>query len=251
MAAAAGAKVVSQEDMTADLPRMDGKGDALWCGLAASTGDIVAFVDADLRDFQPAFVTGLVGPLLTDPSVAFVKASYRRHPVQAAGSEPDSGGRVTELVASPLLNMFWPDLAGFVQPLAGEYAGRRTVLERVPFVSGYGVEMAMLIDLFDLVGLDALAQVDLGTRLHRHQNVQALGRMSTQVMLAAWSRLRLDGRAGTLAAPATTLTQFGWGAAGDPATSHREVITTDVAVAERPALARVRRDGSFPGVVLT
>jgi glucosyl-3-phosphoglycerate synthase len=157
VAAAAGATVVHQDDMTRGLPRLEGKGDALWAGLAAASGDVVAFVDADLRRFTPRFVTSLVAPLLTDPSVAFVKGFYHRPFVGAAGVEADGGGRVTELMARPLLSLFWPELAGFVQPLAGEYAGRREVLERVPFVSGYGVEVAMLIDLLDLVGLDALA----------------------------------------------------------------------------------------------
>ena len=134
-------------------------------------------------------MTGLLGPLLTDPSVSFVKGFYHRPLIDAGTVEPDGGGRVTELMARPLFNLFWPELAGFVQPLAGEYAGRREVLERVPFVSGYGVETAMLIDLLELVGLDALAQVDLGERLHRHQDTAALGRMSAQIMLTAWSRL--------------------------------------------------------------
>jgi glucosyl-3-phosphoglycerate synthase len=177
VAEAAGASVVHQDEVTRGLPRLDGKGDALWAGLAAVGGDVVAFVDGDLRDFSPHFVSGLVGPLLTDPSVAFVKGFYHRPLVRADAVEADGGGRVTELMARPLLNLLVPELSGFVQPLAGEYAGRRRVLEQVPFVSGYGVEIAMLIDLLDLVGLDAIAQVDLGERLHRHQGTEALGRL--------------------------------------------------------------------------
>jgi glucosyl-3-phosphoglycerate synthase len=226
---------------------LEGKGDALWCGLAASTGDVVVFVDADLREFRPHFVTGLLGPLLTDPSIAFVKAYYHRPLAAGASVELDGGGRVTELVARPLLNVFWPELAGFVQPLAGEYAGRRAVLEQVPFVSGYGVEIAMLIDLLDLVGLDGLAQVDLGTRLHRHQSIEALGRMSAQIMLTAWSRLQREGRANMAATPTTMLTQFRRAGAGCLRDLGREVVVTDVSVLERPALAQVRSAGRLAG----
>ena len=181
--------------MTRGLPRLDGKGDALWAGLAAATRR-----RRRLRRRRPARLPrrtsspGCSARCSPTRRVAFVKGFYHRPLVGPAGVEPDGGGRVTELMARPLLNLFWPELAGFVQPLAGEYAGRRDVLERVPFVSGYGVEIAMLIDLLDLVGLDALAQVDLGERLHRHQGTEALGRMSAQIMLTAWSRLQRQGR---------------------------------------------------------
>ncbi|WP_232534303.1 glucosyl-3-phosphoglycerate synthase [Plantactinospora sp. KBS50] len=241
VATAAGARVVSQDRMTRGLPRLAGKGDALWCGLAAASGDVVAFVDADLREFSPHFITGLLGPLLTDPSVAFVKGFYHRPLIGAAGVEQDGGGRVTELMARPLFNLFWPELAGFIQPLAGEYAGRRAVLEQVPFVSGYGVETALLIDLFDLVGLDGLAQVDLGERLHRHQDTEALGRMSAQILYTAWSRLHRQGRVADPLPPTGLLTQFRRGAAAQerPHLS-REVVVTDVSVQERPPLYELR-----------
>jgi glucosyl-3-phosphoglycerate synthase len=241
VAAAAGARVVSQDDITRGLPRMEGKGDALWAGLAASTGDVVAFVDGDLRDFSPHFVTGLLGPLLTDPSVEFVKGFYHRPLVAKTGTEADGGGRVTELSARPLLNLFWPELAGVVQPLAGEYAGRRAVLERIPFVSGYGVEIAMLIDLLDAVGLDAIAQVDLGERLHRHQGSEALGRMSAQIMVTAWSRLHRRGLATEAKPPSSLLTQFRRG--GTDALPHldRDVVVHDTGVDERPPLSSLAR----------
>lgn len=264
-AAAAGAEVVGQDEISRDLPRLDGKGGALWAGLAGSTGDVIAFVDADLREFRPHFVTGLLGPLLLDPSVAFVKGFYHRpllgtesrpdspgrdspgrdaHRGGRAGDrvdiDPDGGGRVTELAARPLLNLFWPELAGFVQPLAGEYAGRRTALERIPFVSDYGVEIAMLIDLLELVGLDALAQVDLGERLHRHQSTEALGRMSAQIMLTAWSRLQRQGRVTATGTPAGVLTQFRRGAATAVPSLDREIVVSDVSVQERPPLIELR-----------
>jgi glucosyl-3-phosphoglycerate synthase len=237
VAAAAGARVVGQDEVTRGLPRLEGKGDALWAGLACARGDVVAFVDGDLREFSPHFVTGLLGPLLTDRSVEFVKGFYHRPLVGTASVEPDGGGRVTELSARPMLNLFWPELAGFVQPLAGEYAGRRRTLERIPFVSGYGVEVAMLIDLLELVGLDALAQVDLGERLHRHQGTEALGRMSAQIMVTVWSRLYRRGLVGSATPPSTVLTQFRRGGADVLPHLNREIIVTDIDVDERPPLA--------------
>ncbi|WP_233513396.1 glucosyl-3-phosphoglycerate synthase [Micromonospora craterilacus] len=240
VARAAGAEVVSQDEMTRGLPRLTGKGDALWVGLAAAEGDVVAFVDADLREFRPHFVTGLLGPLLTDPSVDFVKGFYHRPLVSTSGVEADGGGRVTELMARPMLNLFWPELAGFVQPLAGEYAGRRDVLAQVPFVSGYGVETAMMIDLLELVGLDALAQVDLGERKHRHQDTAALGRMSAQIMLTAWSRLQRRGWANQDVLPTALLTQFRRGGSDTLPNLDREIVVSDVSVEERPPLAELR-----------
>lgn len=239
-ALAAGADVVSEEEMTSGLPPMGGKGDALWSGVAAASGDIVAFVDADIDPFDSRFVSGLLGPLLTDPSVSFVKGFYHR-PLSFSGhSEPDGGGRVTELVARPLLNLFWPDLAGFVQPLAGEAAGRRQVLERLPFVSGYGVETAMLVDLLDLVGLDALAQVDLGERAHRNRGNEALGQMAAQIQLTVWSRLVRSGRVNADEPLPSLLTQFRRGGEHPLPNLEREIVVSDVGINERPPLATVR-----------
>ncbi|GAA4971644.1 glucosyl-3-phosphoglycerate synthase [Actinoplanes utahensis] len=233
----AGARVVSQDRMTSGLPRMEGKGDALWAGLAASSGDVVAFVDGDLHEFSSHFVTGLLGPLLTDPGVEFVKGFYHRPLNGPVSVETDGGGRVTELCARPLLNLFFPELSGFVQPLAGEYAGRRSTLERIPFVSGYGVEIGMLIDLVDLVGLDALAQVDLGERKHRHQGTEALGRMSAQIMTTAWSRMHRRGLATEALPPSSLLTQFRRGGQDALPNLDRQIAVTDIVVTERPPLA--------------
>jgi glucosyl-3-phosphoglycerate synthase len=235
VARAAGARVVRQDEVLSHLPVLRGKGEALWKGLSATTGDVVAFIDADLIGCPPEFVTGLLGPLLVDPEIAYVKGFYRRPMVRHGHSEPDGGGRVTELVARPLLNLYWPQLAGFVQPLAGEYAGRREVLEAVPFVAHYGIEIGLLIDLLGLVGLDALAQVDLGQRQHRHQDNEALARMSMQIMLTAFARLERSGRAG-LPDTAAQLMQFRHCSAGP----FREVVVTEIDVPERPPLATVR-----------
>ncbi|GAA3120428.1 glucosyl-3-phosphoglycerate synthase [Planomonospora alba] len=235
-AAAAGARVVAQDEILPDLKPLDGKGEALWKSLAATSGDLLVFVDADLREFRTSFVTGLLGPLLADPGVAYVKGCYDRPLADAHAG----GGRVTELVARPLLNLHWPRLAGFVQPLAGEYAGRRSVLERVPFVTGYGVELGLLIDLLELCGLDALAQVDLGRRIHSHQSVEALGGMAAQIMQTSWSRLERQGKMVPLHTPAPTLAQFRRERGG-----HRATVR-DVAVAERPPMVTVPGYGSRP-----
>ncbi|MER6199318.1 glucosyl-3-phosphoglycerate synthase [Streptomyces sp. NPDC001586] len=185
VAAKAGARVVHRDEILPRLPALPGKGEVLWRSLLATSGDIVCFVDADLRDFSAAFVSGIVGPLLTEPDVQFVKAMYDR----PLGDTPGQGGRVTELVARPLLNLHWPQLAGFVQPLGGEYAVRRSLLERLPFPVGYGVELGLLVDALHTVGLDALAQVDVGVRVHRHQDGQALGRMAAAIYRTALLRL--------------------------------------------------------------
>lgn len=229
VAAAAGARVVARDDVLPRLPAVPGKGEVLWRSLLVTRGDIVCFVDADLREFSPAFVSGIVGPLLTDPDVQFVKAMYDR-PLEtggAPGGGPGQGGRVTELVARPLLNLHWPQLAGFVQPLGGEYAARRSLLERLPFPVGYGVELGLLVDALHTVGLDALAQVDVGVRKHRHQDGQALGRMAAAIYRTAQLRLAR----GHLVRP--KLTQFVRGENGFvPRTS-------DVDTEERPPMAEV------------
>lgn len=238
VAAEAGAAVVAQDDVLPAMPPLHGKGEALWKGLAATTGELVVFVDGDLGDFTAEYVTGLLGPLLTDPTVDYVKGFYHRPLLDPARPEADGGGRVTELVARPLLNMYWPELAGFVQPLAGEYAGRREVLEQIPFVANYGVEVAHLIDLLQWRGLDALAQVDLGSRTHRHQSTEALGRMAGQIMHTVVDRLRSHGRLVSGQAPSTLLAQFRRGESAHGV--HRELVLSDVEPRQRPPLVTVR-----------
>ncbi|MEU2620528.1 glucosyl-3-phosphoglycerate synthase [Streptomyces sp. NPDC054813] len=223
VAAAAGARVVHRDTILPRIPAVPGKGEVLWRSLLVTTGDIVCFIDADLRDFSSDFVTGIVGPLLTDPDVDLVKAMYDRPLAGSAGQ----GGRVTELMARPLLNMHWPQLAGFVQPLGGEYAARRSLLEQLPFPVGYGVELGMLVDALHLVGLDALAQVDVGVRKHRHQDGQALGRMSAAIYRTAQLRLAR----GHLIRP--SLTQFERGEDGF------EPRTYSVDTEERPPMAEI------------
>jgi glucosyl-3-phosphoglycerate synthase len=223
VAAAAGATVVHRDDILPRLPAVPGKGEVLWRSLLVTRGDIVCFIDADLKEFSSDFVSGIVGPLLTDPAVDLVKGMYDRPLGGAAGQ----GGRVTELMARPLLNMHWPQLAGFVQPLGGEYAARRSLLEQLPFPVGYGVELGMLVDALHLVGLDALAQVDVGVRKHRHQDGQALGRMSAAIYRTAQLRLAR----GHLIRP--SLTQFERGADGF------EPRTYSVDTEERPPMVEI------------
>jgi glucosyl-3-phosphoglycerate synthase len=242
VAAEAGARVVAQDEVLPALPGLSGKGEALWKGLAATTGDLVVFVDGDLYDFTSSYVTGLLGPLLTDETVDYVKGFYHRPLVGEAATDADGGGRVTELVARPLLNMYWPELAGLVQPLAGEYAGRREVLESIPFVVNYGVEIGHLIDILQARGLDALAQVDLGKRTHRHQSTPALGRMSGQIMLTVFDRLARYGRLVSSQPPATLLAQFHRGQSGHGV--EREMVLTDLSCRQRPPLETLRADGS-------
>jgi glucosyl-3-phosphoglycerate synthase len=188
-AAAAGATVMQQDELASELGPALGKGDAMWRALAATDGEIVCFLDADTEDPDPKHLLGLLGPLLSEPEIAFVRGAFAR-PFNAGGRTlADEGGRVTELMARPLLNLHFPLLAGFAQPLAGEFAARRPLLERLPFPVGYGIEIATLIDALDDVGLDALAECRLGTRQNRHQSLRALGEMAFAVLAAVERRI--------------------------------------------------------------
>jgi glucosyl-3-phosphoglycerate synthase len=187
VAAGAGADVHSVADVVPELGVRAGKGEALWKSLFVTTGDVLVFVDADLTDWGTHFVTGLLGPLLAEPQVALVKGFYDRV-LEMADGPNTQGGRVTELVARPLLALSWPQLSAVVQPLAGEWAIRRSLFETLPVPVGYGVELATLLDTTERLGLDALAQVDLGRRAHRHQSVHDLGVMATEILAVAARR---------------------------------------------------------------
>jgi glucosyl-3-phosphoglycerate synthase len=183
-----GADVHRQADLMTSFGDVLGKGDAMWRSLSVLRGDVVCFVDADTERFGSHFACGLVGPLLTDPSVQFVKGYYRRPFRLGEAVAPEGGGRVTELTARPLLELFYPQLAGIRQPLAGEIAARRELLEQLPFATGYAVEIAMLIDAYELAGADAIAQVDLDERQNRHQPLSELGPMAAAVLRAVAER---------------------------------------------------------------
>jgi glucosyl-3-phosphoglycerate synthase len=226
-AIAAGAKVVSREQALPEVSPNPGKGEVLWRSLAATAGDIVVFVDSDLIDPDPMFVPRLVGPLLTREGIHLVKGFYRR-PLKVSGSEDATGGgRVTELVARPLLSALRPQLGCVLQPLGGEYAGTRELLTSVPFAPGYGVEIGLLIDTYDRLGLDALAQVNLGVRAHRNRPLPELGAMSRQVIATLLSRCGIpDSGVG--------LTQFF--ADGDDFTPR----TSPVSLVDRPPMNTLR-----------
>jgi glucosyl-3-phosphoglycerate synthase len=217
LARGAGATVVDAGSVLDEHGGGHGKGGALWKSLHASRGDVVLWCDADVHDFDPAFVTGLLGPLLTDPEVGFVKGFYER----PLDGQARGGGRVTELVARPVLTMLFPELASVVQPLSGEYGGRREVLERVPFVEGYGVDVGLLIDIAGLIGVGGLAQVDLGTRVHRNRQLHELSPMAAQVLQAMLRR----------AAPGLAPDQF--------VMTPPELDPVEISYRERPPLVEV------------
>ncbi len=202
IAAELGAEVHAQSELMPELGPVLGKGDAMWRSLPLLRGDYVCFLDADSERFGAHYVCGLLGPLFCEPGIAFVKGFYRRPFRIGTMTLPDEGGRVTELMARPLLSAFYPDLAAFEQPLAGEVAAPRKLLERLPFVTGYGVDIALLLDAHALVGLDALAQVDLDVRQNAHQPLRELSVMASNVLQAVTARLERQGRiSGPLQAP--------------------------------------------------
>lgn len=187
VASSAGARVVDIRDVHAQHGEGHGKGNALWASLVASEGDFVVWVDGDITSFTPDWIVRLVAPMLDDDTVALVKALSHR-PTRLGG-----GGRTTELVARPLMSLYYPELTGLHQPLSGEYAGRRTVLEQLPFVQGWGVEIAMLIDIARIHGPEAIAQIDLGTREHRHRSLHALSVQAAEVMATMLGRVPAGG----------------------------------------------------------
>jgi len=194
VAAKIGAEVYSENELLSYYGGAHGKGDAMWRSLSVAKGNLVMFADADTKDFKPQFVYGTLGPILSVPGVRFVKGAFRRPFKSNEAVEIDGGGRVTELTTKPLFNLFYPELAGFVQPLAGEFVADKELFSSIPFLTGYAVETGVMIDVLKKVGLGAMAQVDLGTRQNRHQSLFDLGRMSYSALRAVARRLRQDGR---------------------------------------------------------
>ncbi|NDJ86830.1 MAG: glucosyl-3-phosphoglycerate synthase [Chloroflexi bacterium] len=189
-----GIPVYKHPEILAEVGSVRGKGEALWKSLHVLKGDIIAWVDTDIKNIHPRFIYGILGPLLKHPHIQYVKGFYHRPIMVGDQLQAYGGGRVTELVARPLLNLFYPELSGVVQPLSGEYAGRRSALERVPFFSGYGVETGLLIDLHDLFGLDGIAQTNLRERVHHNQPLVGLSKMAFAIIQVFVSRL--EGRYG-------------------------------------------------------
>jgi glucosyl-3-phosphoglycerate synthase len=222
VAAGAGAVVHRAADVRPELGTVPGKGEAMWKSLFVTTGDLLVFMDADLLDWDTHFVPGLLGPLLTDPTVALVKGFYERPFVDGDRTAAFQGGRVTELVARPLLALLFPELTALVQPLAGEWAVRRQHFASLSVPTGYAVELAALVDTAATLGLEAIAQVDLGRRAHRHQSLRDLGAMATQLLAAA------EQRSGRDVGDVVTMRQFA------PEARLVEPVTRRVPVGERP-----------------
>lgn len=227
-ARAAGAHVVSREEAVPGLEPVPGKGEALWRSIAATTGDLIVFIDSDLIDPDPDYVPNLLGPLLTEDGIHHVKGFYRR-PLRINETEdPRGGGRVTELVARPMLAALRPDLRGIIQPLGGEYAGTRELLANVPFAPGYGVEVGLLMDTYERYGAAGLGQVNLSVRKHRNRDLLELGVMSRQII---GTMLRRCG----IADEGAGLTQyFADGGSFAPRTS-------DLDLADRPPISSLTR----------
>lgn len=232
-AEAGGAVVVAAGDVlrgVVEPPQVPGKGEVLWKSLAVASCDVVVWLDSDTRNFGSHFVTNLVAPLLADPSILLCKGFYKRPLDQAAGG----GGRVTELTARPLLNLLFPELAAVVQPLSGEYAGRRRALSALPLFTGYAVEAGILIELVGRFGLDALAQADLGTRVHRNRDVAALGRMAAEIAQAILTAAEDHGRLKSADPLPELLVQF------DQSGEEPEPSATKVRLQRRPPIETVR-----------
>jgi nucleotide-binding universal stress UspA family protein len=189
IAEAEGARVVQHPEVLTRYGSFHGKGESLWKSLYETSGDLVVWADTDVRNWHPRMVYGTLGPLLHEPRLQYVKGYYQRPIVEAGVLREGGGGRVTELVARPLINLFFPELSGFIQPLAGEYAGRRSLLEQIPFFTGYAVEIGHLIDVAERAGLDGLGQVDLERRVHRNQELEGLSRMSFVILQAVMKRI--------------------------------------------------------------
>jgi glucosyl-3-phosphoglycerate synthase len=219
----AGAVVHRSAEIRPELGSVQGKGEAMWKSLFVTKGDVLVFMDADLLDWDTHFVPGLLGPLLTRPEIALVKGFYERPFVDGDDTSAFEGGRVTELVARPLLNLLFPELAGLVQPLAGEWAVRRSLFSSLRVPTGYAVETTALIDTARALGVDAIAQVDLGRRAHRHQALRDLGAMATQIVAATLARAGVAAPDGSV-----SLRQY------HPAEGHIAPLTRAVDTAERP-----------------
>lgn len=227
VAARGGARVEQESELLAGFGPCRGKGDAMWRALSTTSGDIVAYLDGDTEDFHERFLSSMLAPLFEDPTLELVKGAFAR-PFRAGDHVvPHGGGRVTELMARPLLNLYRPELAGFHQPLAGEVAARRPLLESLEIPVGYGVEIAMMIDAAALVGVDAMAQADLGTRQNRHQSLRSLSAMAYAVLVAASRRLHGDDTVAALSPGRLAL----------PLGAQAEI--REVAVDERPAIRDV------------
>ena len=194
VAASYGADVYLASDILPEVGDKRGKGENLWKAIHQLKGDVICYVDADISNIHPRFVYGLVAPLIHREEIHYVKAFYDRPLNYSSGLRSTGGGRVTEILIRPLFSLFYPELTSVIQPLSGEYAARREVLEIIPFPIGYGVETSHLLDLYEKFGLDAFAQTDLDRRVHRNQTTNALGKMSFGILQTFFNRLHAQGK---------------------------------------------------------
>jgi glucosyl-3-phosphoglycerate synthase len=208
VAAAFGAQVYLSRDILPGYGEQLGKGENLWKAIYQLKGDIIVYIDADIKNIHPRFVYGLVAPLIFRPEIQYVKAFYDRPLASSQGIRPSGGGRVTEILIRPLFSLFFPELTALIQPLSGEYAVRRQVLDKIPFPIGYGVETSHLIDVYHRWGLGAIAQTDLDRRVHRNQPTRDLGKMAFGILQTFLRRVEALGVLGDLPELSTTLRQF-------------------------------------------
>ncbi len=233
LATAAGATVYLSSEIAASHGTHQGKGENLWKALHVATGEIICYVDGDISNFHPRFVTGLVGPLLTDDSFDYVKAHYERPIGKGIDLRPNGGGRVSEILIRPLLSLFYPELTAIFQPLSGEYAARRELLESLSFPTGYGIEIAHLIDIAASGKLSRIAQTDLDQRVHRNRTDEELGKMSFAILRTIVSRLKSEGRVSAdVSIPDLYRT---WNHDGDAPVG----IATSVSEPERPPISSI------------
>jgi nucleotide-binding universal stress UspA family protein len=238
-----GARVVIHQQVLPKYGAYPGKGEALWKSLYETSGDLVAWCDTDVREWDPRFLYGTLGPLLNEPRISYVKAHYQRPIVQGGVLTAGGGGRVTELVARPLINLFYPELSGIIQPLSGEYAGRREILEAIPFFTSYAVEIGHLIDLAAMVGINGLGQVDLDIRHHRNQDLEGLSKMAFVIMQAVMKRLDERGHDELLDDMSTSMKL-------PRSAAHRMTLEVlDLADTERPPMVRIPEYRRRRGIV--
>jgi len=208
VAASFGADTYLASDILPEVGPRRGKGENLWKAIYQLQGDVIVYIDADIKNIRPHFVSGLVAPLIYRPAIKYVKAFYDRPLALGGGIRPAGGGRVTEILTRPLFSLFYPDLTAIIQPLSGEYAVRREVLERLPFPIGYGVETAHLMDVYSRWGLEAFGQTDLDQRVHRNQTTRSLGKMAFGILQTFLKRMAAQGRLADMPEFSTTLRQF-------------------------------------------
>ena len=230
IAAAAGATVYLASDILPKSENFRGKGENLWKALHVSSGEIICYIDGDISNFHPGFITGLVGPLLTDSSLDYIKAFYERPLAYGDESHSTGGGRVSEILIRPLISLFYPELSSVIQPLSGEYAARRETLESLPFPTGYGVEIAHLIDLAQSGRISHIAQTDLVKRVHRNRGDHELGSMAFALLRVVLHRLQRDGKI-SLASPLPDLYQS-WKVDGESI----QLLAKTIPEPERPAI---------------